>query len=71
MNANQKKQPFNTQAETMQGVPERIQARQLVHFNKADPAYGRGVAKKLGLDMEKHVPWMKPSLKELAEKTAG
>jgi len=55
----------------MQGVPERIQARQLVHFNKADPAYGRGVAKKLGLDMEKHVPWMKPSLKELAEKTAG
>ena len=53
----------------MQGIPERIIARQLVHFYKADPEYGRGVAKKLGTDMEKYVPWTELSLKELAEKT--
>jgi len=55
----------------MHGVPERIQACQLVHFYKADPAYGLGVAKKLGLDMEKYISRTKLSLKELAEKTAG
>jgi len=70
MNASQKEQLFSNLAEAMQGVPERIQARQLVHFYKADPAYGRGVAKKLGLDMEKYVPWAKLPLKDLFEKTA-
>jgi catalase len=70
MNASQKEQLFNNLVEAMQGVPERIVARQLVHFYKADPDYGRGVAKKLGLDMEKYVPWTKLTLKELAEKTA-
>ena len=70
MNASQKEQLFSNFADAMQGVPERILARQLVHFYKADPEYGRGVAKKLGLDMEKYVPWTKLSLKELAEKTA-
>ncbi len=54
----------------MQGVPERILARQLVHFYKANPEYGRGVAKKLGMDMEKYIPWAKLSLAELIEKTA-
>ena len=33
----------------MQGVPEAIQLRQIGHFAKADPAYGRGVAERLGL----------------------
>jgi catalase len=70
MNDSQKKHPFSNLAEAIQGVPERIQARQLVHFYKAEPAYGRGVAKKLGLDMEKYIPWTKLSLKDLAEKTA-
>lgn len=70
MNASQKEQLFSNYADAMQGVPERIIARQLLHFYKADPAYGRGVAKKLGLDMERYVPWTKLSLKELAEKTA-
>jgi len=70
MNASQKEQLFSNFADAMQGVPERILARQLVHFYKADPEYGRGVARKLGLDMEKYVPWTKLSLKELAEKTA-
>ncbi|MDP2776600.1 MAG: catalase, partial [Anaerolineales bacterium] len=70
MNASQKEQLFSNFADAMQGVPERILARQLVHFYKADPEYGRGVAKKLGLDMEKYVPWAKLSLAELIEKTA-
>ncbi|MGA2821585.1 MAG: catalase-related domain-containing protein [Anaerolineales bacterium] len=48
MDASQKEQLFSNIAEAMQGVPERIMARQLVHFYKADPEYGRGVAKKLG-----------------------
>jgi len=70
MNASQKEQLFSNFAEAMQGVPERILARQLIHFYKADPEYGRGVAKKLGMDMEKYVPWAKLSLAELIEKTA-
>jgi len=53
----------------MQGVPECILARQLVHFYKADPAYDEGVAKKLGLDIKKYVAWARLSLAELAEKT--
>jgi catalase len=33
-------------------VPQRIQELQVQHFYKADPAYGTGVAKGLGLDVE-------------------
>ena len=33
------------------GVPRRIQELQIQHFYKADPAYGSGVAKGLGLDI--------------------
>ncbi len=36
------------------GVPRRIQELQIQHFFKADPAYGEGVAKGLGLDV-KHI----------------
>lgn len=36
-------------AGAMASVPEEIQRRQIGHFTKADPAYGAGVAKKLGL----------------------
>src|SRR6202008_2863863 len=34
------------------GVPQRIQELQIQHFYKADPAYGSGVAKGLGLNIE-------------------
>jgi catalase len=34
------------------GVPRRIQELQISHFYKADPAYGEGVAKGLGLDIK-------------------
>jgi hypothetical protein len=45
-------------------------ARQLVHFYKADPDYGRGAAQKLGLDMDKFASWAELSLAELIEKTS-
>lgn len=36
-------------AAAMQGVPKHIVERQVVHFAKADPAYGAGVAKRMGV----------------------
>jgi len=33
-------------------VPQRIQELQIQHFYKADPAYGTGVAMRLGLSIE-------------------
>jgi catalase len=35
----------------MQGVPEEIQRRWIVHCTKADPDYGRGIARALGLKL--------------------
>ncbi len=69
MNDSQKEQLFCNLAEGMQGVPERIVARQLVHFYKADPDYGRGVATMLGLEMDRFAPWAELPLNELIEKT--
>jgi catalase len=37
---------------TMKGIPQHIQELQIQHFYKADPAYGTGVAKGLGLNIE-------------------
>ncbi|MFH2101897.1 MAG: catalase [Chloroflexota bacterium] len=71
MNPSQKEQLFSNLTEAMQGVPERIVVRQLVHFYKADPDYGRGVAKKLGLEMEKFAAWAKLPLNDLFEKTSA
>jgi hypothetical protein len=34
-----------------ESVPQRIQELQIQHFFKADPAYGEGVAKGLGLEI--------------------
>lgn len=53
MNPSHQGQLFSNLAESMQGVPENIVVRQLVHFYKPDTEYGNGVAKKLGLDMKK------------------
>lgn len=49
MSKEQKKQLFSNIAAAMGGVPENICRRQIEHFSKADPAYGAGVAKALGL----------------------
>ena len=43
----------------MAEVPREIQLRQLCHFFRADPAYGLGVAKELGIDLAPHMPAMR------------
>lgn len=42
---------FGNIARAMGGVPREIQVRQIGHFRKADPAYGEGVAKALGIPL--------------------
>ena len=49
LNAEQQGRLMDNIAEAMQGVPEEIVKRQVVHFYKADPAYGRGVAERMGV----------------------
>ena len=36
-------------AAAMQGVPNEIVERKVVHFTRADPAYGAGVAQRMGV----------------------
>lgn len=50
MDAAQQERLMDNIAAAMTGVPEAIQRRQIVHFAKADPAYGAGVAQRLGLN---------------------
>lgn len=69
MDDNQKEQLFSNIAEAMQVVPERIKVRQLVHFYKAKPAYGNGVAAKLGIEMDQVTAWADLSLNDLIQKT--
>ncbi len=47
MSAAQKSSLMDAIAGAMQTVPKKIQARQIAHFTKADPAYGAGVAERL------------------------
>jgi catalase len=54
-NAEQRERLFRNIAEAMTGVPEAIVQRQLKHFLVADPAYGAGVAKALGVSMKEKV----------------
>ena len=39
----------------MKTVPREIQERQIRHFFKADPTYGEGVAKGLGLSVPRNI----------------
>ncbi|GLK89889.1 catalase [Pseudomonas turukhanskensis] len=52
MNSEQQALLISNIAGAMQSVSEEVQLRQLAHFSKADAAYGRGVAKALGLNLE-------------------
>jgi len=49
-NYEQKQRLFNNTADSMEGVPEEIIQRQLVHFHRADPEYAEGVANALGIE---------------------
>lgn len=53
MNKEEQTRLVSNLTESMQSVPERIQARQVTHFYKADHSYGEMVAEKLNLDMDK------------------
>jgi len=50
MSDDQKRQLMDNVVASMGGVPEAILRRQIVHFTRADPAYGQGVAARLGLE---------------------
>ncbi|THD79311.1 MAG: catalase [Phenylobacterium sp.] len=52
MSDDQRRQLMDNIAAAMAGVPEQIQRRQVAHFAKADPAYGAGVARRVGLAQE-------------------
>jgi catalase len=52
MSAEEKVRLIGNLVGAMQGVPRDIQLRQVRHFYKADPAYGEGVAKGLGIDVK-------------------
>ena len=52
MNDDQKAQLFANTAANLQGVEEFIQRRHILHCYLADPAYGEGVAKALGLTLD-------------------
>ena len=43
-------------AAAMQGVPKEIVERQVVHFHRADPAYGAGVARRMGVTLKDSAP---------------
>ncbi len=51
--ADEQQRLFRNIAAAMQGVPQFIIERQLKHFTKADPVYGEGVSKALGLPINK------------------
>ena len=53
MSAEQKNQLIGNIVNAMKTVPTEIQERQVGHFYKADPAYGEGIAKGLGLPVPK------------------
>lgn len=53
MTAEQQQVLFENTARNMDGVPDDIKLKHIGHCMKADPAYGQGVAKALGLDVPK------------------
>jgi catalase len=50
MTPKQRNRLVGNTARAMQGVPEEIQRRWIAHCTKADPAYGEGIARALGLE---------------------
>ena len=53
MSVDQKRQLTQNIIGAKKTVPREIQERKVVHFAKADSAYGEGVAKELGLTAPK------------------
>jgi catalase len=55
---------MNNVAEAMQGVPVEIVKRQIGHFYKADPNYGKGVAQRMGVTVDDLAPQRQRSAAE-------
>ncbi|NWO08581.1 MAG: catalase, partial [Alteromonadaceae bacterium] len=53
MSAEQQQVLFENTARNMDGVPDDIKQRHISHCLKADPAYGEGVAKAMGISLPK------------------
>lgn len=51
MTADAQTRLFGTTARAMGDAPEMIKVRHIGHCLKADPAYGKGVAEALGIDL--------------------
>ena len=49
MNGEQQMRLMDNIARAMQGVPKEIVRRQVAHFHRADPAYGAGVSRRVGV----------------------
>jgi len=56
MDEEQRQHLMDNFAEDMEPVDETIQKRQLVHFYKANPRWAKGVAERLGIDIEEAIP---------------
>ena len=53
MSDDEKERLFANTGRNMEGVADFIKERHVIHCYKADPAYGEGVAKAVGLDISK------------------
>ena len=51
INGEQQMRLMDNIARAMQGVPKEIVRRQVAHFHRADPAYGAGVSRRVGVDV--------------------
>ena len=51
INGEQQMRLMDNIARAMQGVPKEIMRRQVAHFHRADPAYGAGVSRRVGVDV--------------------
>lgn len=52
---------FGTVARHVGAAPRGIQLRAIFDFFRADPAYGRGVARALGIDLQKELSGQGPA----------
>jgi len=53
MKADEQQRLFENTARAMGDIPDKIKIRHIQHCYKADPAYGKGVAKALGITLKK------------------
>jgi catalase len=56
MKTDEKERLISNISGSLSQVPRHIQARQLFHFFRADPAYGEGVAKEIGISVDELMP---------------